>query len=66
MTIAVPDGAGNCASGTQPVYRLYNNGVGGAPNHRYTTSVAVRSEMLAQGWISEGFGDNGVTMCSPN
>ena len=66
MTIAVPDGAGNCAAGTQPVYRLYNNGQGGAPNHRYTTSLDVRSQMLAQGWISEGFGADGVTMCSPN
>jgi hypothetical protein len=66
MTIGVPDGAGNCAAGTQPVYRLYNNGQGGAPNHRYTASLAVRNQMLAQGWISEGSGDNGVTMCSPN
>jgi probable HAF family extracellular repeat protein len=66
MAIGVPDGAGNCAAGTQPVYRLYNNGQGGAPNHRYTTSLAIRSQMLAQGWISEGFGDDGVTMCSPN
>jgi probable HAF family extracellular repeat protein len=66
MTVPVPDGTGNCAAGTQPVYRLYNNGQGGAPKHRYTTSLAVRAQMLAQGWVSEGFGDNGVTMCSPN
>jgi len=45
---------------------LYNNGQGGAPNHRYTTSLAVRSQMLAKGWVSEGLGDNGVTMCAPN
>jgi probable HAF family extracellular repeat protein len=66
MTIAVPDAAGNCAAGTQPIYRLYNNGQGGAPNHRYTTSLVVRAQMLAQGWISEGSGDNGVTMCAPD
>jgi probable HAF family extracellular repeat protein len=66
MSIGVPDSAGNCAADTQPVYRLYNNGQGGAPNHRYTTSVAVRDHMRALGWISEGFGDDGVTMCSPN
>jgi probable HAF family extracellular repeat protein len=65
MPIPVPDGAGNCAAGTQPVYRLYNNGQGGAPAHRYTTSLSVRSQMLAQGWISEGYGDNGVIMCAP-
>ena len=50
MTMAVPDSAGNCAAGMQPVFRLYNNGQGGAPNHRYTTSLAVRSQMLAKGW----------------
>jgi len=65
LPIPVPDSAGNCAVGTQPVYRLYNNGQGGAPAHRYTTSLSVRSQMLAQGWISEGYGDNGVIMCAP-
>jgi len=65
LPIPVPDSAGNCAAGTQPVYRLYNNGQGGAPAHRYTTSFSVRSQMLAQGWISEGYGDTGVIMCAP-
>ena len=65
MNVPVPDRAGNCAVGTQPVYRLYNNGQGGAPNHRYTKSLATRSQMLAQGWISEGYGSEGVFMCSP-
>ena len=31
-----------------PVYRLYNNGQGGAPNHRYTTSLATRTQMLGR------------------
>jgi Repeat of unknown function (DUF5648) len=65
MSVPVPDPAGNCAAGTQPVYRLYNNGQGEAPNHRYTTSLAIRSQMLAQGWIAEGYGNVGVIMCSP-
>jgi len=52
-----------CASGA-PVYRLYNNGHGGAPNHRYTTNTAVRAQMLAQGWIPEGYGALGVMMCN--
>ena len=63
--VAVPSGSGACGDGTTPVYRLYNNGQGGAPNHRYTTDVAVRSQMLAQGWIPEGFGPLGVIMCAP-
>ena len=48
-----------------PVYRLYNNGRGAAPNHRFTTDLAVRSQMLAQGYVAEGYGI-GVSMCSPN
>jgi hypothetical protein len=63
VTPAGPDGS--CASGTQPVYRMYNNGSGGAPNHRYTTDASVRTQMLAKGWIPEGFGAVGVIMCSP-
>ena len=56
---------GSCPPGTVPVYRLYNNGQGAAPNHRYTTDTAVRAQMLAQGWIPESNGALGVVMCSP-
>jgi hypothetical protein len=65
FTVPTPDLSGNCPAATLPVYRLYNNGQGAAPNHRYTTSLATRSQMLAQGWISEGYGASGVFMCSP-
>ena len=37
--------------GRSAVYRLYNNGQGGAPNHRYTTSLATR----ARCWARAGF-----------
>ena len=60
-----PDAIGNCPSGFAPVYRLYNNGQGGAPNHRYTTSFATRAQMMASGWIPEGYGALGVVMCAP-
>ncbi len=63
--IAYPDLDGTCPADTIPVYRMYNNGQGGAPNHRYTTDLDVRSQMLAQGWIPEGEGKIGVIMCSP-
>jgi hypothetical protein len=56
---------GSCPAGMSPVYRMYNNGQGGAPNHRYTTDTAVRTIMLAQGWIAEGYGAIGVIMCAP-
>lgn len=54
--VALPEAAGNCTTGTIPLYRLYNNGQGGAPNHRYTTSASARQTMLAMGWIPEAPG----------
>jgi hypothetical protein len=60
-----PDATGTCPMGTAPVYRLYNNGQGAAPNHRYTTDLDIRSQMIARGWIPEGYGSLGVIMCSP-
>ena len=63
--VAAADAAGACSTGLRPVYRLYNNGQGGAPNHRYTTDAAVRTEMLAKGWVSEGLGPDGVIFCVP-
>jgi hypothetical protein len=63
--MGVPDGNGNCAAGSSPVYRLFNNGMNGAPNHRYTTNSDVRDDMIAQGWTPEGYGI-GVAFCSPD
>jgi len=65
FSMMLPDAAGNCRGGTVPLYRLYNDGKAGAPNHRYTTSLAVRAEMVAQGWIAEGSGPVGVIGCVP-
>ena len=59
-----PDTNGGCPSGTTPVYRLYNDGMGGAPNHRFTTSAETQGEMLRDGYVAEG--PNGVGMCSPD
>jgi len=44
---------------------MYNQGQGGAPNHRFTTELAVRATMLAAGWVKEGDGPVGVSFCSP-
>ena len=54
---------GHCRGETTPVYRLFNNRPDA--NHRYTTSREVREQMIAQGWISEGYGGDGVAMCAP-
>jgi len=65
FNVETPDLNGACPPSAQPVYRLYNNGLGAAPNHRFTTSAATRTQMIAAGWISEGAGLSGVAMCSP-
>lgn len=65
MAVRLPDRAGGCATGALPVYRLYGNGQGGVPNHRYTTSLAARAQTIADGWIAEGAGPLGVTACVP-
>lgn len=59
----MPTPTGACPAGTVPLYRLYNRGMGGAPNHRYTTVPAVRAQMLGEGWIPEGNGVDGVFAC---
>jgi YVTN family beta-propeller protein len=56
--------SGACPSGTIPVYRLYNDSMGEAPNHRFVTSRIERQIMLVQGWVAEGAGI-GVGMCVP-
>jgi hypothetical protein len=53
FAMPMPDPDGLCAIGARPVYRLYNNGLGGAPNHRYTVDPAVRSQMIDRGWSAE-------------
>lgn len=59
------DATGNCAAGTVPLYRLYNNGMGGAPNHRYTTSTTISDQMIVAGWVFEGNGNTKVFACLP-
>jgi YVTN family beta-propeller protein len=63
--LQLTDANGNCPVGTAPLYRVYNNGMGGAPNHRYTGDRAVRDAMLALGWIPEGSGPDIIFACTP-
>lgn len=54
--IALPDPfTGACPAGTAPVYRFWNARAGDT-NHRYTTSLQVAREMVAQGHVPEGYG----------
>jgi hypothetical protein len=51
-----------CPAGHVPVYRLYNNGMTGAPNHRYTTDLALYNQFVnTMGWAPEG-----VRFCVPS
>ncbi|MEP7181941.1 MAG: hypothetical protein ABI886_07130 [Betaproteobacteria bacterium] len=61
-----PAGQGMCAAGSSPLYRLYNNGQGGAPNHRYTDDLAVLAQMVTQGWVFEGEAQTKVFACVPS
>lgn len=61
--LRLPDTDGSCAPGTSELHRLYNNGVGGAPNHRYTISAVTFDQMRAAGWTPEGDGVNAVFAC---
>ncbi|HVF65459.1 MAG TPA: hypothetical protein VNE58_15840 [Casimicrobiaceae bacterium] len=65
FAMKVPAATGDCPSGSIRLYRLYNNGHTGAPNHRYTTDENVRTQMIAQGFVAEGFGALGVVGCVP-
>lgn len=61
--VGLPLADGTCEGASIPVYRLYNDGMGGAPNHRFTTDRELQERMRAQGWIAEGQGV-GVAMCA--
>jgi hypothetical protein len=61
--IAPLDSFGDCPSNVGVrVYRLYNQGMGGAPNHRYTTDFNIARQMVNQFWIMEG-NDQGFAGC---
>ncbi|WP_239184836.1 hypothetical protein [Candidatus Nitrotoga sp. HW29] len=67
MPVADAQGQMQCMTGTQPVYRAYNNAYpksGGKnpwdSNHRYSTLSADIDEMVSKGWASEG-----IVLCAP-
>lgn len=65
MYVILPDTTtGACPPQSTPVYRVWNQRADS--NHRYTTDLAVRAQMIARGYVGEGYGPTGVAMCSPN
>ena len=63
--IQLADANGLCGGGTIPLHRAFNNGTGGAPNHRYTTSLTILNQIIAAGWTFEGNGNTMVFACVP-
>ena len=56
--------AGNCATGTIPVYRVFSNRTDA--NHRYMVDRAIRDQMVNdRHWLAEGDGPDLVVMCVP-
>jgi hypothetical protein len=50
----------DCPADRMRVLRVYNNSIGGAPNHRYTTSASEASSLAVNGWVIEG-----AVLCTP-
>ena len=61
--VDLPDSTGACEADSVPVYRIFNNRPDA--NHRYTTDVSVRKQMIAKGGVPEGAGPEGVAFCAP-
>jgi hypothetical protein len=64
FNVVLPAADGSCPQGTQALYRLYNDGMGAAPNHRYATDHDTFAAMQQLGWTPEGAGE-GVIACVP-
>jgi hypothetical protein len=69
--VALPDPAtGACArdldiNGNEflsPAYRLWNPATS---DHRYTMNAGLRDQLIAQGYVAEGYGPDNVAMCVP-
>ena len=52
---------GACPAGLRSLFRLWNQRVDS--NHRYTTSTAIKADMVGLGFVAEGYGPQSVAMC---
>jgi hypothetical protein len=64
MYMYIPNAiSGACPAGSIPVYRVWNGGPDS--NHRYTIDRQLRDQMVARGYVAEGYGPDAVGMCAP-
>jgi hypothetical protein len=63
FAVALPGTDGRCPTNWTAIYRLWNQRADS--NHRYTTDPAVKTQMLARGYVAEGYGADPVAICSP-
>jgi hypothetical protein len=61
--VSLPFDDGTCPTKWTPVYRLWNRRADS--NHRYTVDAAIKAQMIARGYVAEGYGPDAVAMCSP-
>jgi hypothetical protein len=54
-----------CMKGATALYRVYNNGRGGAPNHRYTTDRVLLDQLVSERWTMEGDAATSIFACVP-
>lgn len=47
------------------LYRLFNGGMGGTPDHRFTTDAATAAQTVAACWVLEGDGPKTAYACVP-
>ncbi len=62
FAIEVPAAGGNCSAGSQPVFRVYNNGFGKpvGSNHRFMPDLTVAQKQAKNGQAFEG-----AVFCAP-
>jgi len=64
MRMTLPDATnGACPAGTAAVYRQWNQRIDS--NHRYVADPTLRAAMIERGYLSEGYGVDGVALCAP-
>jgi len=62
--MTLPDATnGACPAGTAAVYRQWNQRIDS--NHRYVADPTLRAAMIERGYLSEGYGVDGVALCAP-
>jgi hypothetical protein len=61
--VLLTDLNGQCAAGTLPVYKFFDNRQDA--NQRHTIDLSVRRAMNNRAWVPQGIGPNHVAFCTP-